>query len=319
MNKRDIVPMEPSVSSKVPAGKYFYQVKWDGIRILAFGENSKLYLQGKHLKDKTRLYPELNVLIEMTKARNFVLDGEIITLQNDIPCFYSLMHRERASAFSVPSLARKFPVYYMVFDILALNDEWLLSVPLQERLEILESTLEQESSIFINKSFNDGEALLKSVKEKNMEGIVSKHYLSPYIPGPKKSSYWLKTKVERTLKAYVGGISLKEQRPTSLLLGIKGEDDKDTAAVPQVSSKEDLAKGGLLYYVGSLSSGLREQELNSWYDWSLAHKINISPFVNSPSLLGRKIIYVEPIKRINVSFLEWTPSLKLRAPRAQKN
>jgi ATP-dependent DNA ligase len=139
-----------------------------------------------------------------------------------------------------------------------------------------------------------------------MEGIVAKKKGSPYVPGPRKSTYWLKTKIERTLQAYVGGISLKNGHPASLLLGLEQEGDGAT-----VEKKAE----GKLHYIGSVSSGLGWRDLAAWYEWGLQNGSSHPPFSNPPRSPGRKIMWIKPLHQVQVVFNEWTPGLKLRAPR----
>jgi len=138
-----------------------------------------------------------------------------------------------------------------------------------------------------------------------MEGVVAKKKDSPYIPGPRKSSYWLKTKLEQTLRAYVGGLALRNKNPISLLLGLYENDDA------KISGLEKS-----LRYIGSVSSGLTEKELGNWYERSQKDSLNASPFINPPPARGeREFLWLKPHRKVKVVFNEWTTGLKLRAPR----
>jgi bifunctional non-homologous end joining protein LigD len=300
--QQKIVPMEPQPGKVLQEGSGFlYQVKWDGIRILAFGEGGAVHLQGRSLKNKTNLYPELAVLPELVRGKSFILDGELIALDEGRPSFFTVMQRERALPGSI-SLMKKVPVYYMVFDLLYLDDKWLLEYPWKKRQKMLLDALSKHEQIHLTSTYEDGEILLETVRKNKMEGIVAKKEDSPYIPGPRKSTYWHKIKIIQTLEAYVGGISFKNKKPVSLLLGLK-EDNTGSNTT------------GKLRYIGSVSSGLKEKDLEKWHNWALDNNSIFSPFTSFAASSRRSYLWVNPVKKVNVSFSEWTPELKLRAPR----
>ena len=300
--------MEPQLHKNlVKNPDYFYQVKWDGVRMLAFVSDKKVRLQGRSLKDKSRLYPELAVLSELVQGKSAILDGEIIALRENRPDFYTIMQRERAGSGGAADPAGLVPVYYMVFDLLYFNGIRLLEQPWEARQEIIFKRIRPGSRLQLTPYYREGEALLKTVQEKGMEGVVAKKKDSPYIPGPRRSNYWFKIKLQQTLLAYVGGVAMRDRRPVSLLLGLK-KGEKEGA---KGSGKTDTK----LLYIGNVSSGLREADLTAWYEWACANRCSEPPFENYRPSPGRDSIFVRPGKKIRVSFSEWTPALKLRFPR----
>ena len=146
--------------------------------------------------------------------------------------------------------------------------------------------------------------LLESVKELGLEGVVAKRAAALMCPDA-QIQLLDKTKLEQTLEAYAGGITLKDGRPASLLLGL----DQENPAGVTVHTKK-------MRYIGSVSSGLREKDLAEWYRWGRENSRADSPFFNPPRVpSGQVFLWMEPLKKIIVSFNEWTPDLKLRAPR----
>ena len=64
---------------EVPEGKNWqYEPKWDGFRCLIFRDGEKVELQSKSGQSLTRYFPELVEAVRSLKARQFVLDGEIV-------------------------------------------------------------------------------------------------------------------------------------------------------------------------------------------------------------------------------------------------
>lgn len=302
----NIVPMEPRTSDSLPEGtSYVYQVKWDGIRLLAYWDGNRLLLRGRSLRNKTASYPELALLPELVKGQRFLLDGELISLKEGKPCFFTLMQRENRIFLHREVSASRIPVYYMVFDLLLWNGSWLLERPWEARQEMLQNSLEKHELVHVTENYLDGRNLLEAVAERGMEGVVAKKKGSPYIPGPRKSSYWIKTKLQQTLEAVVGGIYLKGKKPVSLLLGMDDQSGKFSGS----GTKK-------IQFIGSVSSGLTETELCFWLHWGKENSVPFSPFLNPPSPSPeRTILWVEPLRRVRVLFSEWTPGLKLRSPR----
>ncbi len=302
--EQSIRPMEPRLSPTLPAGEiYRYQVKWDGMRLLAFGHKGKLRLQGKSLRDKTSKYPELAGLPQLCRGEEFILDGELIALLEGRPSFYSLMRREQRGAFIAKNLS--IPVFFMVFDCLYLDGAWLGKKSWETRQEILTGALREDGIVRICTSYADGENLWDAVKKQQLEGVVAKQRESPYVSGPRKSPYWLKTKLEQQIEARVGGLFMREHQVASLLLGLddRGEQSNDHP---------------MLRYIGNVSSGLTQQDLAAWQKWGRLHALSHSPFLPPFPAPGKEILWVEPLHSINVTFNEWTPELKLRAPRITK-
>src|SRR5207248_7434844 len=55
---------------------FSFEVKWDGVRAIAYVQPGRLRLESRNLKDITDGYPEVRGLIEELGMREAVLDGE---------------------------------------------------------------------------------------------------------------------------------------------------------------------------------------------------------------------------------------------------
>lgn len=63
-------PMEPlSCTKLLRDSKYLYQVKWDGIRLIAVINKGKVNLKNKHLRERNQPYVELHDLPARIKAK----------------------------------------------------------------------------------------------------------------------------------------------------------------------------------------------------------------------------------------------------------
>ncbi len=75
--------MEAKLVDEIPRGdNWQYEPKWDGFRCLAFRKGDTVLLQSKAGQPLGRYFPELVEALLNLKPTQFVLDGEIIILQN---------------------------------------------------------------------------------------------------------------------------------------------------------------------------------------------------------------------------------------------
>src|SRR5260370_168328 len=76
-----IEPMKAMVAERVPRGEdWLFEVKWDGVRAVAFLDNEEVRLQARSGLRCERQYPELAVMPHHIPAAQAVLDGEIAGL-----------------------------------------------------------------------------------------------------------------------------------------------------------------------------------------------------------------------------------------------
>lgn len=289
-----VIPMEPESHPRpFTSGRYRFQVKWDGVRMVAFVQQSQVRLQSRRLRDRTDQYPELAGLANQVAAREAILDGEIVVWWEGKPSFHRVLARETAAGPGrTQDLARAWPASYMVFDLLYLEGENLMGLPWERRQHLLFSTCREGGGLVLTENFPDGEALYVAVVDQGFEGIVAKERASPYLPG-RKSSHWLKVKVRRRQKAVVGGYAERTGRVASLMLG--------------------AYRDGELFYIGRASAGLTEREWTALARYLRGMTRTNPPFVNPPA---RRAGYrwVDPVLPLLVEFSEWTEDLKLRAP-----
>src|SRR3972149_6631879 len=77
---RSIEPMLAALGGQpFDSPSHIFEVKWDGVRAVAFIEGGEVRIQDRYLRDVTALYPELQALGHQTEAGS-VLDGEIVVL-----------------------------------------------------------------------------------------------------------------------------------------------------------------------------------------------------------------------------------------------
>ena len=170
--------------------KWGFEVKWDGIRTVAFCDHGHISLQGRNFTDFTPRYPEVRALGRELGARRIVLDGEIVAFDGEgRPSFERLQSRMHlASDSAVKRRVRDTPVTYVAFDLLYLDGFSTVSLTYEQRRELLEK-LELDGPAWRAPAYHRGEgaALLEATRKLGIEGVVAKRLDSTYQPGGRTS------------------------------------------------------------------------------------------------------------------------------------
>jgi bifunctional non-homologous end joining protein LigD len=275
-----------------------FEVKWDGVRAIAYVEPGRLRLESRNGNDITARYPEVSGLKEALGARAAVLDGEIVAFDDEgRPSFERLQQRMHvASDARVRRLAASSPVVYVLFDLLYLDGENLMALPYEERRTRLDA-LELKASGWQTPAYHrEGSALLEATRAQGLEGVVAKRLDCPYEPG-KRSSGWVKVKHVHSEAFLIGGWlpgeGRRRDRIGALLVGQRDED-------------------GALRYAGRVGTGFTEATLEDLARRLAPLERDESPFVGRQP--PREAIFVEPRLSAEVEFRERTNSGTLRAP-----
>ena len=120
---------------------HIFELKWDGIRALAFIEGGRVRLQGRNLKDITPSFPELARLARSVRSDQTVLDGELVCFdRNGRPSFPRMQERLRRQARG--SADRGPRAHFVAFDLLYAEGVSVMDEPLSERKNLLHKALE---------------------------------------------------------------------------------------------------------------------------------------------------------------------------------
>jgi bifunctional non-homologous end joining protein LigD len=298
---RHLAPMLAR-AGKLPAEDeaWAYEVKWDGVRALAYSEPGELRLESRNLKDITASYPELARLGRALGSHSAILDGEIVAFNRDgRPDFGTLQRRMHvSSAAQVKRLAKQTPVTYMVFDLLWLDGHSLMDLPYAERRERLTALgVHGDRWQTPEHVLGDGADLLRATAAQGLEGIVAKRLQSTYRPGL-RSKDWVKIKTlgrqELVIGGWMPGKGKREESIGSLLLGVHLPD-------------------GRLQYAGRVGTGFSESELERLSGLLLPLRRGTSPF-QAGEKPPRGAVFAHPRLVAEVEFTEWTRTGSLRQP-----
>lgn len=170
------------------------EYKYDGFRVQIHKKENEINLYTRGLEEVTKQFPDVVQAAQSIKAKNAIIDAEIIGIKSDgnyLP-FQQISQRIRRK-HDIEELVKKLPVVIRAFDIMEVDGQNLLQIPFKERRSHLEKILPK------TKSFHPAEQLLtSSPKEaaqfyqqalvKGNEGVMVKKLDAPYKPGSRVGS-----------------------------------------------------------------------------------------------------------------------------------
>ncbi len=287
-----LVPMLAKLS-KLPAKDegWAAEVKWDGVRAIAYCRGGELHLETRNLNDVTAQYPEVGELAAQLGGRDAVLDGELVAFDAEgRPSFGRLQQRMHLlDERTVRQRMRSHPVTYVVFDLLHFDGHALLDQPYTRRRELLEA-LELDGPSWQTPGYSTGHLaeLLAASAAQDLEGLVLKRLDSGYAPG-KRNGNWLKVKnlgrQEFVIGGWEGGAGRRQGRIGSLLLGW-------------------FDAGGEFRYAGKVGTGFSERDLDELLERLAPLAREKNPFAAGRGPRGAN--YVEPRLVCEVEYRELT-------------
>ncbi len=294
-------PAVARAASERWGGSAWVEMKWDGIRAVGVWDGHRLRLFARSGNEVTHRYPELTAVDAGLGDAPAVLDGELVALEPDgrpsFPLLQTRMNLERAG--DIAREARRTPVRYYLFDILAHDGDDLADLPLRERRDVLEAVAAASvDAIAVPPVFDDVDAALDTSLQLRLEGIVVKDPNSRYLRGGRSES-WLKVKITRTQEVVIAGIRPgkggRSNTFGSLLLGIPDDEG--------------------LRYAGRVGSGFSDSTLATLMKKLLPLRTDANPLVGVPPLDARDALWVRPELVGEVEYGEFTPGGILRHPR----
>jgi bifunctional non-homologous end joining protein LigD len=292
----NVVPMLARLST-LPRddGKWAVEVKWDGVRAIAYCQPGRLELQTRNLNIVTAQYPEVRRLTRALGSHDAVLDGELVAFdENGRPSFERLQQRIHNTDENVVRRRMKsHPVVYVIFDLLHLDGEDLTCEPYGRRRELLEELeLSGESWQTPGHSVGHAKELLAASKEQGLEGVMLKRLDSVYSPG-KRTGAWLKVKNTSRQEMVVGGWTPGE-----------GRRKKQLGALLVGYFEEDGGKP-VLRYGGKVGTGFAAADLTALAARLAPLERKRSPFGAGPKP-PKGALFVEPCLVAEIEFREMT-------------
>lgn len=198
---------------------YLFEIKFDGIRCLAYLDKEFTDLRNKRNKELNIHYPELTNLHNYVNEK-CILDGEIISLTNGKPDFYKVQKRALTTdLFKIELSIRNSPALFVVYDILYFKNKETIDLSIEERKNLINDNVSENEHIIISKPiYEHGIDLFALTKEQALEGVVAKKKGSKYFYG-KRSKDWVKFKHLEDDDYIICGYISKPNNMISLILG----------------------------------------------------------------------------------------------------
>ncbi|MBV9607665.1 MAG: DNA ligase D [Solirubrobacterales bacterium] len=296
-----IVPMMARPSDTLPRDpkNWSFEVKWDGVRAIAYVQPGRLRLESRNLNDITEAYPEVRGLIGALGMHEAVFDGEILAFdETGRPSFERLQRRMHVrGASAIRRLQTSMPVMYAIFDLLYLDGQSLIDLPYRDRRARLEDLNPTGPAWRVPAAHRgEGKLLLEATAKQGLEGIVAKRLDCRYEPG-RRTGNWLKIKhimrQELVVGGWVPGEGRRSSRIGALLTG--------------------YYENGSFVYAGRVGTGFTEKTLDDLRRRLEPLRRDHSPFDKAPKL-PREAVFVEPELVAEIELREWTAERIMRAP-----
>ena len=261
---------------------WVYEEKYDGYRIIAYKEGTRVTLLSRNAKDRTATFPDVARAVAGLRARSVVLDGEVVGFDPQLVSRFQLLQQGSV------------PLVYMVFDCLWLEGRDLRAEPLHRRRAVLEDVVRDTPYLFPSRRLApNGRRAYLQAKRKGFEGMVAKDESAPYVEG--RSGRWIKVKIHQEEEFVVGGYTAPGGTRThfgALLLGAYA--------------------GSTLRYVGKVGTGFTHKTLALLHRQFQPLVERTPPFADPPREKGA--VWLAPRLVAQIAFQEWTEDQKLRQP-----
>jgi bifunctional non-homologous end joining protein LigD len=274
---------------------WLFEIKWDGVRALAWIDEGQLKLRSRNGVDITARYPELASLPKALAASEAILDGEIVALDERGHSDFGRLQERMQVRAPGENLVSQVPVVYYVFDLLYCDGYDLRGAPLLQRKQLLQRVLHtSEQFRYSDHQLEHGKELFELAREKGLEGILAKRITSTYVSD--RSANWMKLKVTKTLDAVIGGWTAPRG-----------------AGIPLGALLLGLYQGKKLRFIGHVGSGFDAKKMKELADKLKDLASPTCPFEVVPET-NEKASWVSPKLVARVKFSGWTQEHALRHP-----
>jgi bifunctional non-homologous end joining protein LigD len=284
------------------SAEWLFELKYDGVRTLAIRDGERASLAGRNERDITRRYPEVSLAMSKLPFDRFVLDGEIVALdEQGRPSFQLLQRRMHAEdPRQIARLSLAMPVIYWVFDLLVLGNYDVRPLPLERRKQILAQLIRGEGPVrYSDHVIERGREFFALAAEAHLEGIVAKRRSAPYRGV--RTGDWIKIKCPDYQPFVIGGWT--EPAGARIHFG--------ALLVGQYENVGDLR------FVARVGSGFDEDKLRELSELMDRLKRATSPFRRAregETAPPRTSHFCEPELVCTVRFSEWTEDGGIRHP-----
>jgi bifunctional non-homologous end joining protein LigD len=276
---------------------WLFEVKYDGYRLAAAKNGRTVSLRYRSGLDATAVFPEIASAIRRLPFDEFVIDGEVVVLDDDgTPSFGLLQKRGRLSnRRDIATAAANLPATFFGFDLVGFDGIDPRPVSLLNRKEALGEMMPRLGPLrFADHFVGIGEALFEQATALGFEGVMAKRADSRYVGG--RSDQWLKIRAEKVGDfAIVGYTHPKGSR--------EGIGALHVAAM----------RNGALTYAGRVGSGLSQATIKRLLALMDEQVTSTSQAAGAPQG-NSDSVWVLPTLACTVRYKEITDAGSLRQP-----
>jgi DNA ligase-1 len=177
-------------------GQIAAEFKYDGSRFQFHKKGNWARLYSRRLEDVTAALPDVIEKLISSTSHDVILDGEVIAIKDNKPMPFQSVLRRFRRRHDIAEAQDAIELVPNVFDILYLDEETLIGLPLDERRKRLEATVTMYiAPQVVSSDPREIERTYKAALDAGHEGIMIKVPASPYSPG-QRGKQWIKIKPE---------------------------------------------------------------------------------------------------------------------------
>jgi DNA ligase D-like protein (predicted ligase) len=277
---------------------WLYEHKFDGERCLAFKKNGVVTLKSRNNNILNGQYPELVTALAKQSADNFILDGEIVSLNTKgVSDFELLQSRMNIQEYSKELFGqKKIMVSYCIFDLPYIDGYDIRAVPLYARKELLKNLLNYNKTLVYSEHvIGKGIPFFKKACHAQWEGLIAKRIESEYTGT--RSRDWLKFKCIMQQELIICGYTEPQGTRASFGALLVGYYEK-----------------GTLQYAGKVGTGFNADTLELLGKKLKRLETKKCPF-DSYNASIKNVHWVKPILVAEFQFAQWTSAGRLRVGR----
>jgi bifunctional non-homologous end joining protein LigD len=265
-----------------------HEIKFDGYRVQLRVEDGEVTLKTRKGLDWTDKFAV--IAKEAGKLPDAIVDGEIVALDAEgNPNFSALQ--------AAISEGKTNALIFYAFDLLFAEGLDLRRLPLRGRKERLQELLKANIKMknphirYVEHFESDGDAVLESARELELEGIVSKRLDAPYHSG--RTDSWTKAKTRPGHEVVIGGWKTTNGKFRSLMVGVNKDDH--------------------LAYVGIVGTGFGQDKVKRIMPVLKAAASKTNPFGgNNAPRKTRDVHWLRPELVAEIEFAGWTDDGNVR-------
>lgn len=218
---------------------YIYELKLDGVRCLAYLDETGVDLRNKRNLRVASIYPELQNIHKQVKKK-CILDGELVVMNEGMPDFPEMQRRTlMTNKFRIELAASKLPISFIAYDIVYIDGKQITDLTLMERKKLLEKNVKENEKLAISRFIEEkGIDLYALTVEQNLEGIVAKRRDSKYYFG-KKTKDWIKIKYLKDDDYVICGYIEKANNTLSIVIAQYNKDKLTYKGHVMMAKKQD--------------------------------------------------------------------------------